>query len=71
MERDNGNELTVSYILNSRSDSAELYWMDGTEKHRIARDSGHDTFSLTLNGRDTYIVLTGQSFRGSLQISVE
>lgn len=71
LERENGNELTVTYELTVKSGSAELYRTEGTDEHLIADTSGKDSLSITLSSKDNYIALEGENFQGSLQVSVE
>ena len=70
LERENGNELTVTYELTVESGSAELCWMEGEEKHLIADTSKSDTYSITLSSQDNYIVILGENFHGTADISV-
>lgn len=70
LERENGNELTVTYELTVESGSAELYWREGEEKHLIADTSQSDTYSITLSSQDNYIVIFGENFQGTVDISV-
>ena len=68
LERENGNELTVTYELTV--ESAELYWREGEERHLIADTSQSDTYSITLSSQDNYIVIFGENFQGTVDISV-
>lgn len=70
LERENGNELTVTYELTVESGSAELYWREGEERHLIADTSQSDTYSITLSSQDNYIVIFGENFQGTVDISV-
>lgn len=70
LERENGNELTVTYELTVESGSAELYRTEGTDEHLIADTSGKDSLSITLSSKDNYIALKGENFRGLLKLSI-
>lgn len=71
LERKNGDDLTVTYVLTVDSGIAKLYWLDKDEKKIIADTSDTDTYSVTLNTGDNYLVLDGDNFCGSLQVTVE
>lgn len=71
LERENGNELTVTYKLTVDSGSAKLYWFEGETDHLISDDSQSGTCSITLSSQDNYVALEGEKLKGALQISVE
>ena len=71
LERERGSNLKVSYTLEVTSGSAVLYWISSGEKHVIANDGGEDVYHLTLGSGDNYISLEGESFSGSLEMTVE
>ena len=70
LERENGNELTVTYELKVESGAAELYWIDGTERHQIADATGSGTYTLSVGSRDCYIAIEGESLHGALALTV-
>lgn len=71
LDRDKGNDLTITYELTIESGSAKLYWRDKNEEKIVTEDSGADTYSVTLNTGDNYLALEGDHFCGSLQVTVE
>ncbi len=71
LERKNGNQLKVTYTLDIEEGTAELYWIAGNDKYTIANDSSEDTEEYTISSEDNYIVLKGDDFSGSLNLTVE
>ncbi len=71
LERQNGNQLKVTYTLNIDKGKAKLYWIKGNEKHIIANNSSEDVKEYTLSAGDNYIVLKGTNFKGTLELKVE
>lgn len=71
LEREDGNELTVTYKLEVKDGEAKLYWMNKTEDTVIAEKSDHGIYNVTLNSGDDYLVLEGDNFTGSLQVTVK
>lgn len=71
LERDNGNNLRVTYTLKITSGSATLYWLEGGEEHIISDSDADTTYDFTLSSGDNYIVLKGDNFSGSLKLKVE
>ena len=71
LERENGNDLTVTYELTVDSGTVRFYWRDKDEETTIADTSGTGTYSVTLAEGDNYLVLEGDNFCGSLQVTVE
>ena len=71
LNRDSGNDLNVSYILEVTSGTAALYWAERTEEHIIAEVNGKDTYEIKLDLGDNYIGLKGNDFTGSLELKVE
>ena len=71
LDRDKGNDLTITYKLTIDSGSAKLCWRDKNEEKVIAENSGADTYSVALNTGDNYLTLEGDNFFGSLQVVVE
>lgn len=71
LERENGNQLKVTYTLTIEEGTAELYWIAGNDEYTIANDSSEDTKEYTISSGDNYIVLKGDDFSGSLKLTVE
>lgn len=71
LERDKGNELTITYELTVDSGTVRLYWLDKGEEKIIADTSKDDTYSIVLDEGDNYLTLEGDDFYGSLQVVVE
>lgn len=71
LERENGNQLKVTYTLTIEKGTAELYWVAGNDEYTIANCSTKDTKECTISSGDNYIVLKGDDFSGSLEITVE
>lgn len=71
LERENGNQLKVTYALNIEEGTAELYWIAGNDEYTIANDNSEDTKEYTISSEDNYIVLKGDDFSGSLNLTVE
>ena len=70
-ERENGNQLKVTYTLTVEEGTAELYWVAGNDEYTIANDSAEDTKEYTISSGDNYIVLKGNDFSGSLKLEVK
>lgn len=71
LERENGNQLKVTYTLTIEEGTAELYWIAGNDEYTIANNSTEDTKEYTISSGDNYIVLKGDDFSGSLKLTVE
>ena len=71
LERDKGNGLTVTYELTVNSGTVRLYWLDKDTENIIAEANHTDTYFVTLNEGDNYLVLEGNNFCGSLEVAVE
>ena len=71
IERENGNNLTVTYELTVDSGTVKFYWRDKDKEKIIADTSDTGTYSVTLNTGDNYLALEGDDFCGSLQVSVQ
>ena len=71
LERENGNQLKVTYTLTVEEGTAELYWVAGNDEYTIANDSAEDTKEYTISSGDNYIVLKGNDFSGSLKLEVK
>ena len=71
LEREIGNELTVTYEMTVKSGFAELYWIEGMEEHLITDTSGNDIYTISLSSQDNYIAVKGKSLQGSLSLTVE
>lgn len=70
LERKGGNDLTVTYELQITSGAAKLCWSEKGEIHTIAAANGSGIYTVTLSAGDQYIVLQGEQFTGSLQVTV-
>ena len=71
MERENGNHLQVTYKLTIEEGSAELNFIAGNDEYSVADTDSEDTKEYTISSGDNYIVLKGENFRGSLELTVE
>lgn len=71
LERDNGNDLTITYKLQVTSGSAKLFWLDKDDESIITEADSADTDSITLNEGDHYLVFEGENFSGALRVTVE
>ncbi len=71
LERENGNDLTITYELTVDSGTVKFYWRDKDEEKIIADTSDTGTYSVTLDEGDNYLTLEGDNFCGSLQVTVE
>ena len=71
LERDFGNDLTLTYTLNVTSGSGRLYWREKDKIHLIADAAQEGIYTISLSSGDQYIVMEGEHFTGSLAITVE
>lgn len=71
LDRENGNHLQVTYKLTIEDGSAELNWIAGNDEYSVANVSSEDTQEFTISSGDNYIVLKGENFRGSLELTVK
>lgn len=71
LERENGNELTVTYELTAESGSAELYWRDKDNRYTLTETEGNGSNPVTLTAGDNYLVFEGEDFQGALYVTVE
>ncbi len=71
LDRDNGSNLEATYSLTIISGKATLYWLSSGEEHIICEASESDTYKFTLSSGDNYIVLRGDDFNGSLELTVK
>ena len=71
LERENGNQLKVTYTLSIDEGKDELYWIAGNDEYTIANDNSEDTKEYTISSGDNYIVLKGEDFSGTLTLTVE
>ena len=71
LERDAGNELTVTYTLKITSGSASIIWDHSGSQYTLASIEGEGTHEITLGSGDNYIVLKGEDFSGSLELEVK
>lgn len=71
LERKAGNNLVATYILNITSGTANLNWVHSGSEYTITNVEGEDTFNITIGSGDSYIVLKGSNFTGSLELVVK
>ena len=71
LERDAGNELTVTYTLKITSGAASIVWDHSGSQYTLTNVEGKDTKEVTLGSGDNYIVLKGEDFTGSLELEVK
>ena len=70
LERDAGNELTVTYTLKIISGSASIIWDHSGSEYTITDTESEDAFEITIGSGDNYIVLKGEDFSGKLELEV-
>lgn len=71
LNRENGNHLQVTYKLTIEEGSAELNWIAGNDEYSVANSDSEDTKEYTISSGDNYIVLKGENFRGSLELTLK
>ena len=71
LNRENGNHLQVTYKLTIEDGTAELNWIAGSDEYSVANISSEDTKEYTISSGDNYLVLKGENFSGSLEVSVK
>lgn len=71
LNRENGSHLQVTYKLSIKEGTAELNWIAGSDEYSIAAISSGDTKEYTISSGDNYIVLKGDHFSGSLELTVK
>lgn len=71
LDRENGNHLQVTYKLTIEDGSAELNWIAGNDEYSVANVNSEDTKEYTISSDDNYIVLKGDNFSGSLELTVK
>lgn len=71
LERENGNQLRVTYTLTIDKGTAELYWIAGNDEYTIANNSSENAKEYTISSGNNYVVLKGENFSGSLELTVE
>ena len=71
LNRENGNHLQVTYKLTIEAGTAELNWIAGSDEYSIANISSEDTKEYTISSGDNYVVLKGENFSGSLELTVK
>lgn len=71
LDRENGNHLQVTYRLTVEDGSAELNWIAGDDEYSVANANSEDTKEYTISSGDNYIVLKGENFSGSLELTVK
>lgn len=71
LDRENGNHLQVTYKLTIEDGSAKLNWIAGNDEYSVANADSEDTKEYTISSGDNYIVLKGENFIGSLELTVK
>lgn len=71
LERESGNHLQVTYKLTIENGSAELNWIAGNDEYSVTNVDSEDTKEYTISSGDNYIVLIGENFSGSLELTVK
>ena len=71
LQRDDGNNLKITYSLNISSGSGTLYWQEKDEKHIISDISSKNIYEFILSSGDNYIVFEGDDFTGNINIKIE
>lgn len=71
LERKEGTTLTVSYTLRIDSGKAKLYWMDRGEERLLSSASAEKSAVLTLQAGSNYIIVEGDDWKGSLELTIE
>lgn len=68
--RKGGGDLYATYSLTVRSGEATLYWMEGDNENVIAEASEEGVYEFTIRAGKNFIVLEGETFTGTLTLSV-
>lgn len=71
LQRDNGNNLKITYSLDISSGSGILYWQVKDEKHIISNISSKNIYEFVISSGDNYIVFEGDDFTGNINITIE
>ena len=71
LQRDDGNNLKITYSLKISSGSGTLYWQEKDEKHIISDISSKNIYEFILSSGDNYIVFEGDDFTGNINIKIE
>jgi len=71
LERKEGTTLTVSYTLRIDSGKAKLYWMDRGEERLLSSATAEKSAVLTLQAGSNYIIIEGDDWKGSLELTIE
>lgn len=70
LERDAGNQLTVTYSLQVNSGQGVLYLTDKEGLHPIQEGCGSGEIQLNLTAGDNYLVSEGKGWSGSVSVTV-
>jgi len=71
LEREEGTTLTVNYTLRIDSGKARLYWMDRGEERLLSSEAAEKSAVLTLQAGSNYIIVEGDDWKGSLELTIE
>lgn len=70
LERETGNQLTVTYSLQVDSGEGGLYWLNKEGPHPLQQGSGSGTLQIQLSDGDNYLVSAGKEWTGSISLTV-
>lgn len=71
LNRENGNQLQVTYKLTIDEGTAELNWIAGNDEYTIADSDSEDKKEYTISSGDNYLVFKGDNFSGTLEVTVK
>ena len=71
MNRENGNQLSVTYKLTIDEGTAELNWIAGSDEYTITNSTSEDEKEYTISSGDNYLVFKGDNFSGTLEVTVK
>lgn len=64
-------KMVITYKLTIENGIAELNWIAGNDEYSVTSTSSEDTKEYTISSGDNYIVLKGENFSGSLELTVK
>lgn len=71
LQRENGNQLKVTYTLTIAEGTARLYRLAAGQEYPIADTNAANVIEFTIDSGDNYIILEGNQLSGSLSLNVE
>lgn len=71
LNRENGNQLSVTYKLTIDEGTAELNWIAGSDEYTITNSTSEDEKEYTISSGDNYLVFKGDDFSGTLEVTVK